>query len=174
MLMKGLLRRRARHPNIRSMSVISRLRDFFHDPLTADDSAETDERLTVAALLILIARADGRTLKVEEEGLRVLLGSRFGLTGDQAERLLHHAAEIEGTLEPSTSLIERIVQDVPFEDRPRLLGLAYRIAAIDGTVHEFEDDLIWRTGRLLDLPEAEIAATKEEALKNPVRGQARG
>jgi uncharacterized tellurite resistance protein B-like protein len=156
------------------MSVISRLREFFHDPLPADDSAETDESLTVAALLILIARADGRTLKVEEEGLRVLLGSRFGLTREQAERLLQHAAEIEETLEPSTSLIDRITHDVPFEDRPRLLALAYRIAAIDGMVHEFEDDLIWRTGRLLDLPEAEIAAIKEEALRNLVPDPARG
>ncbi|RDI62070.1 TerB family tellurite resistance protein [Microvirga subterranea] len=156
------------------MSVITRLRDFFHDSLPVDDSAETDERLTVAVLLILIARADGRTLKVEEEGLRVLLGSRFGLTREQAERLLRHAAEIEGTLEPSTSLIDRIAQDVPSEDRPRLLALAYRIAAIDGAVHEFEDDLIWRTGRLLDLPEAEIAAIKEEALRNLVPDQARG
>jgi uncharacterized tellurite resistance protein B-like protein len=155
------------------MSVITRLRDFFHDTLAADP-AESVEHLTVAALLILVARADGRTLRVEEEGLRVLLGSRFGLTSEQAERLMAHAAEIEGTLDPSTTLIDRIAQDVPFEERPRLLALAYRIAGIDGTVHEFEDDLIWRTGRLLGLSEGDLAAIKADALKSLVPDRARG
>jgi uncharacterized tellurite resistance protein B-like protein len=106
--------------------------------------------------------------------LRVLLGSRFGLTREGAERLLAHAAEIEGTLDPSTTLVDRLLQDVSVEDRPRLLALAYRIAAIDGTVHEFEDDLIWRTGRLLDLSEGEIAALRAEALKNLVQDRTRG
>jgi uncharacterized tellurite resistance protein B-like protein len=156
------------------MSVITRLRDLLHDTLGTDDPAETGEHLSVAALLSLVARADGRMLKVEEEGLRVLLGSRFGLTREGAERLLAHAAEIEGTLDPSTTLVDRLLQDVSVEDRPRLLALAYRIAAIDGMVHEFEDDLIWRTGRLLDLSEGEIAALRAEALKNLVQDRTRG
>lgn len=156
------------------MSVITRLRDLLHDTLGTDDPAETGEHLSVAALLILVARADGRMLKVEEEGLRVLLGSRFGLTREGVERLLAHAAEVEGTLDPSTTLVDRLLQDVSVEDRPRLLALAYRIAAIDGTVHEFEDDLIWRTGRLLDLSEGEIAALRAEALKNLVQDRTRG
>jgi uncharacterized tellurite resistance protein B-like protein len=156
------------------MSVITRLRDLLHDTLGTDDPAETGEHLSVAALLILVARADGRMLKVEEEGLRVLLGSRFGLTREGVERLLAHAAEVEGTLDPSTTLVDRLLQDVSVEDRPRLLALAYRIAAIDGTVHEFEDDLIWRTGRLLDLPDGEIAALRAEALKNLVQDRTRG
>jgi uncharacterized tellurite resistance protein B-like protein len=156
------------------MSVITRLRDLLHDTLGTDDPAESGEHLSVAALLILVARADGRMLKVEEEGLRVLLGSRFGLTREGVERLLAHAAEVEGTLDPSTTLVDRLLQDVSVEDRPRLLALAYRIAAIDGTVHEFEDDLIWRTGRLLDLSEGEIAALRAEALKNLVQDRTRG
>jgi uncharacterized tellurite resistance protein B-like protein len=156
------------------MSVITRLRDLLHDTLGTDDPAETGEHLSVAALLILVARADGRMLPVEEEGLRVLLGSRFGLTREGAERLLAHAAEVEGTLDPSTTLVDRLLQDVSVEDRPRLLALAYRIAAIDGTVHEFEDDLIWRTGRLLDLSEGEIAALRAEALRNLVQDPTRG
>jgi uncharacterized tellurite resistance protein B-like protein len=156
------------------MSVITRLRDLLHDTLGTDDPAESGEHLSVAALLILVARADGRMLKVEEEGLRVLLGSRFGLTREGAERLLAQAAEVEGTLDPSTTLVDRLLQDVSVEDRPRLLALAYRIAAIDGTVHEFEDDLIWRTGRLLDLSEGEIAALRAEALKNLVQDRTRG
>ncbi|HZH53859.1 MAG TPA: TerB family tellurite resistance protein [Microvirga sp.] len=148
------------------MSVIARLRDFFQVAIATEDLSATEEHLTVAALLVLVARADGRMLDVEGEGLRVLLGSRFGLTRERAERLLEQAAQLDGTLDPSTTLVDRILQDVSFEERPRLLALAYRIAAIDGKVHEFEDDLIWRTGRLLDLSDEELAAIKADALKN--------
>jgi uncharacterized tellurite resistance protein B-like protein len=156
------------------MSLISRLRDLFLESVGAHEPPENDEHLTVAALLTLVASADGRVLKVEEEGLRVLLSSRFGLTEEQAGRLLEHAREIEATMDPSTTLVDRIVHDVGFEERPRLLALAYRVAAIDGKVHEFEDDLIWRTGRLLDFSESDLAAIKADALRNIAPDQAGG
>jgi len=172
MIAFGLLQRRIPPLNKRFMSLISRLRDFFRRPVDGRKPPESDEHLTVAALLTLVANADGRMLKVEEDGLRVLLGSRFGLTDDQTERLLAQVGDIRAALDPSTTLVDRILHDVRYEERPRLLALAYRIAAIDGTVHEFEDDLIWRTGRLLDISERDLATIKARALKNIVPDQA--
>lgn len=152
------------------MSVISTLRDIFRGAV-GDTDPESGQHSTVAALLTLVAHADGRILPVETEGLRVLLGSRFGLTSEDAARILDHAAEIEAGIDPSTTLIDRIIGDVPFEDRDPLLALAYRIAAIDGHVHEFEDDLIWRTGRLLGFSDRELLEIKSEAIKNLVDRQ---
>ncbi|MGO4571961.1 TerB family tellurite resistance protein [Microvirga sp. 2TAF3] len=63
-------------------------------------------------------------------------------------------------------------QTIGPDERPRLLALAYRVAAIDGVVHEFEDDLIWRMGRLLGLSAETLAAIKGEALKNLMADQA--
>ena len=50
--------------------------------------------------------------------------------------------------------------------------MAYRVAAVDGFVHEFEDDLVWRIGRLLGLDEGAIAAIREDALPQPRAGAA--
>ncbi|MBF9232917.1 tellurite resistance TerB family protein [Microvirga alba] len=152
------------------MSLISCLTDLFHRPV----SSGYNEHLTVAALLTLVVHADGRVLQVEAEGLRSLLRSRFGLGEDEVEHLLAHAGEIEETLDPSTTLIDRILHDVRFKDRPALLKLAYRIAAIDGVVHDFEDDLIWRTGRLLGFSESDLTAIKAAALTNLTSGRADG
>lgn len=156
------------------MSLIAQFRSFFEPSVGSETSCDPEERLTVAALLILVAHADGRVLKVETDGLRSLLRSRFHLTDGQVERLIRHAAEVEETLDPTTTLVDRILHDVSPEDRPRLLGLAYRIAAIDGVVHDFEDDLIWRTGRLLDLSDKDLAAIKAEALKNILPDRSHG
>ncbi|WP_210492551.1 TerB family tellurite resistance protein [Microvirga antarctica] len=146
------------------MSVISSLRDALR--LAAPPSAAHEEQLTAAALLILVAHADGRVLPVETDGLLVLLGSRFALAPEAARGLLDDAARLEAGIDPSTTLIERIIHDVPFEDRGPLLGLAYRVAAMDGTIHEFEDDLIWRTGRLLGFSDRDLAELKAEVLKD--------
>lgn len=156
------------------MSLIENLRDLFRDAVSADTSEEQDQRITVASLLILVAQADGRVMNVEERGLSVLLQSYFGLSEDSASRLLDRAAEIGSELDPATSLADRILQDIAFDERPNLLVLAYRVAAIDGNVHEFEDDLIWRIGRLLNFSDAEIVALKVEALKNLSPGEAHG
>jgi uncharacterized tellurite resistance protein B-like protein len=52
--------------------------------------------------------------------------------------------------------------------------MAYRIAAADGAIHEFEDDLIWRTGRLLGFSDSDLAIIKAEALEALVTFEVRG
>jgi uncharacterized tellurite resistance protein B-like protein len=155
------------------MSLITRLRDLIHPSVGANGHPADGEHLTVAVLLTLVAHVDGRVLKIEEDELRSLLKARFGLDPEQAANLMNHVREIEATIDPTTTLVDRIIHDISPEERPRLLAMAYRIAAIDGKVHEFEDDLIWRTGRLLDFSESDLAAIKAEALKNLAAGPAR-
>lgn len=144
------------------MSVISALRDILRTAI--GHPAEHEEHLTIASLLILVAHADGRVLPVESEGLRQLLAGRFGFSAENADRVIRDAAAIEAGMDPATTLIDRITTDVPPNERGSLLALAYRVAAVDGTVHEFEDDLIWRTGRLLRFSDDELADIKARAI----------
>jgi len=156
------------------MTLLSRLRDVIHQVVDPDEaSPDYQARLTVAALLVLVTRVDGHVTRVEQAGLKAVLRSRFGLTEESAERILEAAETINDDVDQASSLAERIQHDVKPEDRPRLLGMAYRIAAVDGYVHEFEDDLVWRIGRLLHLGEPEIAAIREEAFHNLAPERAR-
>jgi uncharacterized tellurite resistance protein B-like protein len=52
--------------------------------------------------------------------------------------------------------------------------MAYRIAALDGYLHEFEEDLLWRIGRLLGLSDSEVVALREKALQSLAPERARG
>ena len=156
-----------------AMSLLSRLRDAFDELTLPPGGAVDDTRLTVAALLILVARVDGTVLPVEEEGLRALLRSRFAIDDEEAADLLAEADEIERDVDEAKALVARIVHDIEPEELPRLLALAYRVAGIDGFLHEFEDDLLWRIGRLLGLSDAAVTAVREGALQNlaPQRGR---
>ena len=149
------------------MSLISRLRDAIHQIVDPDEaSPEHEERVTVAALLLLVARADGRMLPVEQAGLRAMLRSRFSISDESAGRILDAVDEVDTDVDQAPVLADRLLHDTRPEARPQLLGMAYRVAAIDGFVHEFEDDLIWRIGHLLGLDDETIAAIREDAFRN--------
>jgi uncharacterized tellurite resistance protein B-like protein len=147
------------------MSVLTRLRDLFDEILTSEEPGpHQDVRVSVATLLMLVAQADGRVLQVEEEGLRNLLRSRFELSHEQIGKVLAEAASVADSLDPAVTLSERISQEIGTEARKSILAMAYRIAALDGYLHEFEDDLLWRIGRLLGFSDAENASVRAVAL----------
>ncbi len=156
------------------MSIISRLRDLIHEFVDPEERApDYDLRLTVAAVLTLITRVDGRVLPVEQEALEALLRSRFGLSDEGVDRLLDHVDEFDQSSDAATTLVDHIQHEVRPDDRPTLLGMAYRIAAVDGYVHEFEDNLVWRIGRLLGFDDATVTTIREEALRNLALERAR-
>ena len=156
------------------MSVLTRLRDLFDEILTSEEpDSRQDVRVSVATLLVLVAQADGRVLQVEEEGLRTLLHSRFDLSQEQIGKVLEEVESFADSLDPAVTLSERITQEIGTEARKSVLAMAYRIAALDGYLHEFEDDLLWRIGRLLGMSDAEIAALREVALTNLAAERAR-
>jgi hypothetical protein len=49
------------------------------------------------------------------------------------------------------------------------MAMAYRTAALDGYLHEFEDDLLWAHRPPARFSEPEIAATRDSALQNLIR-----
>ncbi|HEV2558341.1 MAG TPA: TerB family tellurite resistance protein [Microvirga sp.] len=156
------------------MSLLSRLRDLVHELVDPDEaSPDFAKRVTVAAFLAVVARVDGRVLPVEQQGLKTLLQVRFGLTEESTERLLDHIGEMEAELDQATGLIDRLLVEVEPRDRAPLLAMAYRVAALDGFVHEFEDDLAWRVGRHLGFDDAAIAAIREAALRSLAPERAR-
>ncbi len=152
------------------MSLASRLIEFFtgvSQTSPADEAleaAETDGRLAAAALLVHVARADGRLAEAERERLLGLLRTRYGLTSEQCETFFARADEVDWATDDVASLVEMMGHDVDPAERRRLLGMAYAIASADGQLHEFEDDLIWRIGRLFGFDDAEIATVRGEAV----------
>ena len=145
------------------MALIDRLSEILRGALAENAQAPAQAPLAAAALLALVARVDGRLLKIEEDGLTSFLQSRFALAPEQASRLLGAVEAIHAETDPAAAIATRIRHDIASEDRAELLTLAYRLAAVDGQIHEFEDDLIWRVGRLLGMPDHAIAATRTGA-----------
>jgi uncharacterized tellurite resistance protein B-like protein len=160
------------------MSLVSRLIDFVSDAVGARPGAPDaldglpDERLAAAALLVHVARVDGRIVETERARLEGFAAAAFGLGPDAAARLVTRADAVDRETDGLSGLVERMGHDLDPEGRRRLLGAAYEVAAADGRLHEFEEDLVWRLGRLLGLQDPDIQAIRDAAV--PSMGAAAG
>jgi uncharacterized tellurite resistance protein B-like protein len=144
------------------MSFLSRLIDAVsgaREPLA--EAAPADERLASAALLVHVARIDGR-LAAEERGRLVeLVRRRFGFDAAAAEAFIARAESLDHEAGDIATLVGMIGRDADPAERRQLLATAYSVVRSDGRIEEFEDDLVWRVGRLLGFDEAEIAALRD-------------
>lgn len=131
-----------------------------HEP-NGDPAA--DEHLAATALLVHVARADGVLDPAESERLARLVRSRYAASEAEAQALIARAATVDAQTRDMSSLVELIGREGGAEERERILAMAWSVAGADGEVHEFEEALVWRLGKLLGLDEAAIGRARASA-----------
>jgi uncharacterized tellurite resistance protein B-like protein len=147
------------------MSLVDRLVAYAADVFGLSERRDApDEALAAVALLVHVARVDGALAPAEREHLTRIVRGRFAATAEEAEGLVDRAAAFDDETRDVAGLVEIVLRDAGEADRRRLLGLAYAVAAADGRLREFEEDLVWRVGRLLGFDDAAIVAARDGAL----------
>ncbi|HEV2542197.1 MAG TPA: TerB family tellurite resistance protein [Methylobacterium sp.] len=155
------------------MALLQRLFSYASSAFGLPTPAETvpdgsEEHLAATALLVHVARADGVLDPAEAERLVRLVRRRYAESDAEAASLIERAAAFETQTRDMTSLVELIGSDGSSpEERERLLAMAWSVAGSDGEVHEFEEALVWRLGKLLGFDEAGIAAARTRAFREP-------
>ncbi|MDF9792380.1 putative tellurite resistance protein B-like protein [Methylorubrum extorquens] len=133
---------------------------------TVPDGSE--EHLAATALLVHVARADGVLDPAEGERLVRLVRRRYAASDAEAASLIERAATFEAQTRDMTSLVELIGSDgSSSEERGRLLAMAWSVAGADGDLHEFEEALVWRLGKLLGFDEPAITAARDRSFREP-------
>ena len=110
---------------------------------------EVDQKLAASALLFHIVAIDGMVSPEERTMLADLLMRRFGLDYDSTETLIKEAERVEKEsidLYGFTSVLKRQLDE---KDREKIVELMWKLVYADGTVHDFEDNVIWRVAELL-------------------------
>jgi uncharacterized tellurite resistance protein B-like protein len=118
----------------------------------SDDKAKLGEdelQLAAAALLFHVIAVDGAVSDAECAMLTDLLARRFELDPAEAKSLVKaaKAADAEAIdLYGFTSVLKRRLDAA---DRERIIEMMWKLVYADGTVHEFEDNAVWRVAELL-------------------------
>lgn len=133
--------------------MIEQIRQFFKSNLLMDagDSAPRDDRtlkLTTAALLIEVSRADFDMGAEEKASIINTLRSTFGLSAAELDSLVKMAEE---EVQQSTSLYQftRLVNDFyDYEQKLSLISAMWQVAYADNNLDRYEEYLIRKVADL--------------------------
>lgn len=154
------------------MSFVTRLIDILagsSDPEGSGTAPEAvpEDRLAAAALLVHVARVDGTFAEPERAAIATFVREGFAVPADVAAALIARAERMDREVDDVAALVEMMGHEAHAPDKRRLLVTAYGVAAADGQVREFEDDLVWRMGRLLGFDDDAITAIRREVVGRP-------
>lgn len=110
---------------------------------------ENDHRLAAAALLVHAVAVDGFIEDEERDKASEILQRHFELDRDKTQKLIAEATlkDKEAVdLYGFTSVIKRAFDQ---DGRLNMVEMLWEIVYVDGIVHEFEDNLVWRVAELL-------------------------
>jgi uncharacterized tellurite resistance protein B-like protein len=149
----------------RSAVLLAAIKRFLSEATTergASPAAEDELQLAAAALLFHVIAIDGVVSEEERTLLTDLLSRRFALSLDEAAALARKAenADAEAVdLYGFTSVLKRRLE---IGDRERIIEMMWKLVYADGTVHEFEDNAVWRVAELLSVPTASRVRLKKK------------
>lgn len=132
----------------------------------------SDYRVAAAALLVHVATLDGDLSAATRTKLAELLKAQFSLTDALTDELIEAAmaADREAVdFYHFTSLLMRILDE---NGRLRVVEMLWEIAFVDGSVSEFEDNVMWRVADLLAISSQDRIALRQrvaEGLPNEGR-----
>jgi uncharacterized tellurite resistance protein B-like protein len=134
--------------------MLDKLRHFIADVVSpsgheARTFGDGDYRLAATALLIHVISLDGPPSEVEKKKLHTLLETRFALDPGTADKLIADATLVEGEAVDLYHFTSVIMRSVDETGRLRIIEMMWELVYADGSVSEFEDNIVWRAADLL-------------------------
>ncbi|WP_225026661.1 tellurite resistance TerB family protein [Xinfangfangia pollutisoli] len=128
---------------------------------------DPDARLALAALLVRVARTDGRYTETEIARIDRTLIARHGLGPFEAARLRTEAEALEEAAPDTVRFTRALKAAIPLEDRTDLVSALWSVALADGSRDAEEDRLLRMVANLLGLSDVENAIARQKAEKQP-------
>ncbi|KZL23208.1 tellurite resistance TerB family protein [Pseudovibrio sp. WM33] len=149
--------------------MLDALKKFFKDLSNEQEEAghfsEDDERLAVAALMFHIIAVDGEIEQQELDQLKRVLQQQYELNEEDTKELMDLAKvrdEDAVDLYGFTSVLKRKLEP---EQRLTVIEALWEMVYADGSVHEFEDNTIWRVAELLGVSSRDRMKLKKKVAK---------
>ena len=123
-------------------------------------------QVATCAVLLEMARIDNKFSEEEQESLISSLKKRYGLSDEDAEKLiLASNEELEGSIDlwRFTNLINR---NYSVEEKLELIRTVWEIAYADGKLDKYEDYLLHKLAELLHLTHKQLIDAKLSVLED--------
>lgn len=121
-----------------------------------------DPRLAVAVLMFHVIAVDGAVKPEERARFIGELASRYDLDAADADALAEAARAVERETVDLGAFTSGLQRRLAPEELRGVVRSLWDMVLIDGELHEFEDNIVWRIGDLLGLEPAERIALRKE------------
>lgn len=145
--------------------MLKKLKDLF---ISADVAHENDDnkrlQVSLAALLVEIARADFDETAEEDNEITRILVNYFSVSADEAIALL---TEAQVATDDSVSLYEFIRTlhaSLSAEERLKVIELLWQLALSDKILNKYEDHLVRKIADLMYVPNSDVIRIKNQVL----------
>jgi uncharacterized tellurite resistance protein B-like protein len=121
---------------------------------------ESDYRVAAAALLVHVASLDGDLSEADRDKLRELLQTRFELDAERTDELIDAAIAADHDAVDFYSFTHVLMRALDEAGRRRMVEMMWQMVYVDGSVNEFEDNVMWRVADLLGVSSRERIALR--------------
>jgi uncharacterized tellurite resistance protein B-like protein len=146
--------------------VLSAIKRFFEEEMGSEGRSVDPEhrrRLATCALLLEAAGADSHVAPEERTAVIAAVRRRFGMNGDDVERLLELAEEELRSSNDLYQFTRLIKDDFSRHEKLAVVESLWRVVWSDGVLESHEDAMMHKVGTLLGVDHDELMALKIRA-----------
>jgi uncharacterized tellurite resistance protein B-like protein len=132
-----------------------------------------DCRVASAALLVHVATLDHDLTSPARHKLAALLGERFSLNDALTDELIEAAIAADREAVDLYHFTHLLMRTLDEQGRLRVVEMLWEMAFADGSISEFEDNMMWRVADLLAVSPHDRIALRQQAAGKAV-GQRAG
>jgi uncharacterized tellurite resistance protein B-like protein len=122
-----------------------------------------DCRVAAAALMVHVATLEHDLTGPARRKLAALLKAQFSLTDTLTEELIEAAVAADHEAVDLYHFTHLLMGALDEKGRLRVIEMLWEMAFADGTVSEFEDNMMWRVADLLAVPPHDRIALRQRA-----------
>jgi len=130
---------------------------------------QPSEQLSVALLLLELARSDFDFAEVEQARIRELLGRRYGLGPEQLQDLMERAQGAEREAVSLYDYVRTINERFDPAGKYQLMEMLWQVAWADGRLDPHEEHLLRKLAGLLYVSDADYIRAKLAVVEGPSR-----
>ncbi len=125
---------------------------------------QAELRLAAAALLVEAAKLDGAFDEAERAQIAGLLKDRFGMAGEDIEALIEAADEETERAGGLYGFTKEVRLNFDHEERISMIEMLWEVAYADGSLHDFESNMLRRVAGLLYVTDRESGEARKRVL----------
>ena len=129
-----------------------------------DAPAPLDVRTAAAALMVHVIASDGEVTTEERTRLHEVLAEHHAVDRDDAAELARSAQAAQAAAIDLFAFTRRVKDEMAEGDRIGLVEDLWEMVYADGTVHEFEDNVVWRIAELIGVGTRERTLARQRVL----------